>query len=79
MPLPSPASFSDDDASFDPSCITMTPIVLDGREIGRILRGVLTLEECRHFIDFADNVDGGLVDTKESFGNNIKDIRYRHL
>ena len=41
--------------------ITKEPLIIDGKEVGCILRHVLTPEECSHFISVASE-DGHLVD-----------------
>ena len=41
--------------------ITKEPLIIDGKEVGCILRHVLTSEECSHFISVASE-DGHLVD-----------------
>ena len=41
--------------------ITKEPIIMDGNEVGCILRNVLTPEECSHFISVASE-EGNLQD-----------------
>jgi len=61
VPLPPPA-WKDGHDHDQPAATTITkePLVIDGAEIGFVLRNVLTQAECDHFISVAEDV--GLLD-----------------
>ena len=46
-------------ASWEPSEITKEVLVVGGRAVGFVLRGVLSRAECAHFISFLDASDTG--------------------
>ena len=64
--LPAPAAWED----FDPDAITKQPIVIQGREVGVVLRNVLSQAECQHFIEAGELL--GLLDV------NV-DAKYRNM
>ncbi len=73
VPLEAPPSFKSDTAV----SVDVTPIVIDGVEIGRIMRGVLTRDECKHFMDVADAIQGGLIPV--AAGSEESTSKYRNM
>jgi hypothetical protein len=64
--LPPPAAWED----AEPDSITAQPIVIQGCEVGVVLRNVLSQAECQHFIEAGERL--GLLDV------NV-DVKYRNM
>ena len=66
MDLPAPSAW--DDVKLN--AITKQPIVIQGCEVGVVLRNVLSQAECQHFIEAGERL--GLLDVKV-------DAKYRNM